>query len=167
MPNVACKICKKKFYAKPHWLKQGWGKYCSSVCQYEGRKQGKIIKCFICDTERYRPKGVLKKSKSGKYFCGKSCQTRWRNIVFTGEKHANWKHGKYAYRSVLARHNVEKICTLCATKDKRVLAVHHIDHNHANNILKNLTWLCHNCHFLVHHDIKEQKKLKEYLVPIA
>ena len=64
---------------------------------------------------------------------------------------SNWKDGMYAYRSVLTRHKVSAKCTLCGTKDKRVLAVHHVDENRKNNKVENLRWLCHNCHHLVHY----------------
>jgi predicted HNH restriction endonuclease len=51
---------------------------------------------------------------------------------------------------------------LCGKDDKRIIAVHHIDKNRSNNKLKNLAWLCYNCHFLVHHysEIREKFLLK-------
>ena len=159
MPVDQCKICEKTFYAKPSWIKNGGGKYCSKTCHYQGLKTGKIMTCFICNKKTYKSPKILRKSKSKKYFCSKSCQTKWRNSIFIGEKHANWKHGKSSYRSVLLRNKIPKICRLCGTKDFRVLLVHHIDSNKINNQLKNLTWLCHNCHFLVHHYDEERGKI--------
>jgi hypothetical protein len=105
-------------------------------------------------------------SKSKKYFCSKSCQTRWRNsMIYIGENHPNWKNGGARhYRDILRRSRQKEICGLCKTTDKRILAVHHIDHNHANNKLENLAWLCHNCHYLIHHHPDEHQKL---MVPIA
>lgn len=164
MPTVRCKMCAALFYAKPSWLKHGYGKYCSARCQYEGRKNGKIINCFICGTVTYKPRKVIKRSKSKKYFCSKSCQTKWRNTEFVGLKHANWKSGRYAYRSILKRHKVPAVCVLCRTTDSRVLATHHIDHNRINNTRNNLAWLCHNCHFLVHHYSVEKDAFAETLV---
>lgn len=159
MTVVSCKICAKKFNAKPFWIKKGYGKYCSPKCQYEGRKNGKLVPCHICGKEAYKTQKELRVSKSKKYFCTKSCQTRWRNSEFTGNKHANWKTGAHAYRSVLKRHKVPQICGLCRTRDPRILAVHHIDRNRRNNDLGNLIWLCHNCHFLVHHYDDERARL--------
>lgn len=60
---------------------------------------------------------------------------------------------------MLGRNKIPKICTLCKTEDSRILAVHHIDKNRRNNDLKNLIWLCHNCHFLVHHYDVEREKI--------
>lgn len=159
MPTVKCRCCSKEFYSKPSWIRKGFGKFCSALCHHESQKNGEIVNCFICKKKTYKTLKALKSSKSRKYFCGKSCQAKWRNTEFIGEKHANWTTGEYAYRSILRRHKIVQVCTLCRTKDVRVLAVHHIDENHYNNDVQNLTWLCHNCHFLVHHDNLEKQKL--------
>ena len=163
MPVKNCRICKKEFYTKPNWLKRGWGKYCSSKCQHEDLKNGKIVPCAICNKETYKTLKALKHSKSKKYFCSKSCQTKWRNAFYVGEKHNNWKHGLFAYQSVLTRNKIPKVCTRCKTKDTRVLAVHHLDKNRKNNTLKNLIWLCNNCHFLIHHYNEERINLMRIL----
>lgn len=159
-----CKTCNKTFYAKPFWLKQGYGKYCSPDCQYAGMRKGKEKPCFICGKVTYKKQKQLKGSKSGKFFCSKSCQTKWRNQLYIGEKHANFTTGMNSYRSVLGRHKVPKSCKLCKTTDARVLAVHHIDKNRKNNRLSNLAWLCHNCHFLVHHDEESREKFMAAIV---
>ncbi len=153
-----CKICDKEFKTKPFFVKNGGGKYCSVVCHHIGLRNGVLKKCFVCSRETYKKAVQIKRSKSGKFFCSKSCQTKWRNQEFVGEKHANWKNGLSAYRSVLARNKIIPVCVLCDGKDRRVLAVHHIDKDRKNNNVANLAWLCHNCHFLVHHDITERQK---------
>ena len=159
MPIVRkCLICDKSFVTKNFFIKRGQGKYCSRDCKYVSTRKGKMVECYLCKKEIYRPPKQIKGSKSKKYFCDKSCQTTWRNQVFVGPKHANWKHGLSSYQSVLRRHKIPEICNLCKTKDSRVLAVHHIDRNRKNNKVTNLAWLCHNCHFLVHHDINEKQK---------
>lgn len=151
MPIVKCKICSKEFYGKPFFLKKGQAKYCSSRCMHVASKTGELVKCFICEKETYKTKKELRVSKSKKYFCSKSCQTKWRNTEFIGEKHSNWKGGEFTYRDILKRNKTPEICKICSNKDSRVLAVHHIDKNHKNNKIGNLVWLCHNCHHLVHH----------------
>ena len=163
MPIVRCKLCSKKFYGKPYFLKIGQAKYCSPACQYKSRRQGRNFTCGICGKEFYRALGRLKKSKSGKFFCSKSCQTIWRNQEFVGTKHPNWKTGLSTYRSVLSKHEIPKLCVLCRAKDKRVLAAHHIDKDRKNNHISNLSWLCHNCHFLVHHHKDESLKFMKNL----
>ncbi len=165
MPILNCKVCDKEFYVKPSHLLRGDGKYCSNKCAGISRLRGRFVKCFMCKKDAWkRPKALLH-SKSGKFFCGKSCQTVWRNTVrFIGPEHPNWKGGEFTCRLIMARSNTPCICKRCGEEDKRVLAVHHIDKNRLNNSLKNLVWLCHNCHFLVHHDKEEKDKFMEVLV---
>ena len=164
MPIIKnCKICHKEFNIKPCHEKAGYGVYCSRACHY-GDKKGNIVQCSTCGTDVYKTIGEIKRSKSKKYFCDKSCQTKWRNVFFSKEKHANWKDGSNSYRSVMRRSGTPQICKLCGLDDSRVLAVHHIDKNRKNNKLDNLVWLCHNCHHLVHYDNVTKKKLMEVLV---
>jgi hypothetical protein len=161
MIKVFCKTCKKQFYAKPSWIKNGFGKYCSRACCYKGIRKGKIVQCFICNKDVYKQRKALSRSKSKKFFCGKSCQTIWRNsIVNIGVNHPNWKGGKHiSYRNILQNNKIPKICLLCGNPDKRVLAVHHIDENRRNNNIKNLIWICYNCHALVHNYREEKERL--------
>lgn len=158
MPETICRICSKKFYAKPSHLKRGWGMYCSRGCQHKSLLKGKLVKCAVCAKKIWRIPKDFKNSKSKKFFCGKHCQTIWRNQFFSGPKHPNWKNGENVqYRKILINNNVKRICNICGNKDKRVLVVHHLDKNHRNNDVKNLTWLCLNCHYLVH---KHNENLK-------
>ena len=159
-----CLICKKSFYTKPSWVKNGGGKYCSLICKYKDSKKGKDIPCFICGKVVYHPKGRIEKSKSKKYFCSKSCQTTWRNTEYIGVKHANFKDGRSTYRDVLTRNKISTVCLLCKNKDKRVLAGHHLNKDRNDNRVENLVWLCHNCHHLVHHYGGEAKKLMVAIV---
>ncbi len=158
-----CRTCNKSFRTKPYWVKIGGGIYCSLHCKYQGTRKGKIVKCDTCGEEVYRQKRFIDRTKSGKLFCSKSCQTVWRNQEYSGTKHPNWKHGTSMYRSFLLKSKIEQKCRLCKTQDKRVLAVHHLDKNRQNNKLNNLVWLCHNCHFLVHHDSLEKLRLQNLL----
>lgn len=164
MPTVACKICSTDFYAKPFWIIKGYGKYCSSKCQHQGRRAGEDKPCHICGKISYKKKRQLDNSETGFFFCGKSCQTKWRNSFFVGSKHANWKDGNASYRSVMLKHDIPQICRLCKTEDLRILAVHHIDRDRKNSSLSNLAWLCHNCHFLLHHYKDVEEKFMEALV---
>ncbi len=152
MPIVKCKHCHKSFYAKPSWIKCGSGKYCSRECHYVDKRKGKFVHCEICGKELWRKPQHIRRSKSKKFFCGKSHQTLWRNKVFSGKNHPNWKTGEnIEYRKILTNEGVKQICKRCGEKDKRIIVAHHIDKNRKNNIAQNLVWLCLNCHFLIHH----------------
>lgn len=158
MPYVKCKICSNLFYARPAHLKNNWGIFCSIECKGISQKTGKCVKCFTCGRNIYRTPKNLSSSKSTKYFCSKSCQTKWRNKEFSGFRHGRWIGGYSTYRKLLKNSNSKHICVLCKTRNTKVLAVHHVDGNHRNNILNNLAWLCHNCHHLVHRDKVEKQK---------
>lgn len=81
-------------------------------------------------------------------------------MVYIGSRHPNWTGGRNVnYRKILTRAKVAAVCGICNARDERVLAVHHKDHNHKNNKILNLLWLCHNCHFLVHHHESERQKI--------
>lgn len=163
MVKVVCKICGESFETKPYFIKKGQGVYCSNTCHYQDKK-GKKVNCFVCGKEIYREISKILKSKSGKFFCNKSCQTKWRNKEFSGEKSLMWKGGESTYRKVMMKSLVVKRCLLCGERDKRVLVVHHIDQNRKNYKVENLVWLCHNCHYLVHHDRVEMQKFMVNMV---
>lgn len=149
---MRCQLCRNSFYVKPSHQKLGWGKYCSVQCRNKARLEGKRVKCAVCRKELYRSLAQIKHSKSGSFFCSKSCQTKWRNHYFIEEKHPNWQSGINAYRKILLRTGKVPACIACGVDDIRVLAVHHLDHNRKNNTKSNLSWVCLNCHYLIHHD---------------
>lgn len=164
MPLVKCKICNSDFYPRPSHVKRGWGIYCSRDCKHIGAQIKTELNCSICGILISKTPSQIKRSKSTKYFCGKSCQTKWRNIEFSGEKHVGWRGGVSTYRDILLGNKKIPECGICNRRDFRILAVHHIDENHANNYRDNLARLCHNCHYLVHHDkVEKQKFLKRQL----
>src|SRR3989344_7312102 len=115
--TLSCGRCDKNFSAKPSHIALGFGKYCSRNCSSLSQRNGKEVACDLCHTKVYRPAGRKKKAKSGKYFCTKKCQTLWRNQIYVGEKHGNWKHGRASYRSVLGRAKRKETCEVCKTDD--------------------------------------------------
>jgi hypothetical protein len=150
MPYVDCKICSSKFYAKPRHLKIGWGKYCSTICQYKAQTTGELKNCEVCLKPVWRTKSQLAHSKTGRVFCSKTCHTVCKNRGLVREKHPKWKGGENIYRKIVAEHKVPEVCSHCGTTDKRVLLVHHVDQNRKNNDIVNLIRLCRNCHYIVH-----------------
>ena len=133
-------------------MSYGWGKYCSLQCSHRSQLKGKYFNCLVCKKLCYKTPSQQLRSKSKNFFCSKSCQTKWRNGFFFGEKHANWKNGKGIYRKILIKTGVKKVCAICQINNIHVLNAHHIDHNRDNNKPSNLIWLCLNCHHLVHID---------------
>lgn len=159
MTIVSCEICSKEFYTKPSWLKNGSGKFCSRICSSLAKRKGKNIKCFSCGKEAYKPLKDLNNSKSKNYFCSKKCSLSWNNSLHFGDNSVNWKGGRFSYKKILERTDLPKRCVLCEKNNIKILSVHHLDQNRSNNDVKNLVWLCQNCHFLVHHYSEEKQKL--------
>jgi len=62
MPVVRCKLCNRRFYAKPSWIKSGGGKYCSRKCQYASYRKGRVVSCFICGKRVYKITAVSEES---------------------------------------------------------------------------------------------------------
>jgi hypothetical protein len=149
-PNKKCNICGKPFYVKPYFLKKGHGKYCSRECQFKGQLKGKFVECDECGKTVWKMPHDIRHSVSQKFFCSKSCQTVWRNKLFSGPNHPFWTGGLDKYRIVLIENNIPMICKECGLDDKRVLVAHHKDGNRKNKDVNNLEWLCRNCHYLAH-----------------
>lgn len=165
MPIHKCIVCHNDFYVKPIHERKGWGIFCSRDCKKIGTQKRKTLNCFICNKLIYKTASQIEHSKSGNYFCGKSCQTKWRNVEYSGNKHLGWKGGLSVYRKIMLKSGSRTECALCHKTDPRVLAVHHIDQNHSNLMLGNLVWLCHNCHYLIHHDKLEKQRFMGILRP--
>ena len=163
MPTHKCKICQNKFYVKPSHVKNGLGIFCSRSCKNKEAQDRKVFNCFVCNKLVYKTLSQIKRSKSSKFFCGKSCQTKWRNIEYSGNRHAGWKGGMSIYRKMMLESETLIKCRICNQKDLRILAVHHIDQDHSNTNLNNFEWLCHNCHYLVHHDKLEKQRFNRSL----
>lgn len=152
MPDTKCAICGKNFYAKPRHLKIGWGKYCSNRCKYTAQRKGKIVDCSNCGKKIYRGLADFSDSKSGLFFCNKSCHCSWTNKnLHLGVNHPQWVSGENSYKQSFFRSFTgEKKCMRCGIKDERVLIIHHKDKNRRNNAINNLELLCCNCHYLKH-----------------
>lgn len=159
MKNVICDFCGQQFKKKKSQLKLSIKHYCSIHCSEQGRRKGKTIECFTCNKIIYKPLKDLKNSKSGKCFCGRICSNVWIGKQQRTENNPNWTGGLSSYKDLLKRTNTKQFCVLCKKDNHKILCVHHIDRNRKNNNVRNLIWLCRNCHFLIHHYKKEANRL--------
>src|SRR3989338_4406498 len=124
MPAVSCKWCSSEFYAKPNWLRVGFGKYCSRVCSGLAHRKGQKVQCATCKAEVYKSLKSIKGSQSGKLFCSKKCCLVWHNSYFVRERHGNWKTGEFSYKRHVLRNGITVYCRLCRKTDPRILLVH-------------------------------------------
>lgn len=149
---TVCALCNKEREREKklvnYYKKNNWQFFCSKTCQYKSRLTGNHIKCGVCSKDIYRR--IKQKSKSGKYFCSRSCATVFNNSLKVGSKHPNFKDGlTEAYRKKAFSFYKTK-CELCSYSIKEVLQVHHIDKNRSNNKVENLVILCPTHHREIH-----------------
>ncbi|MFA5934392.1 MAG: HNH endonuclease signature motif containing protein [Candidatus Paceibacterota bacterium] len=162
MKEIVCDICKKKFKRKLSQINYSINHYCSKTCHYEARRLGIYTKCANCNNLVYKKLKDVLLSKNKKFFCSKKCSNKVIGQMYSRENHPNWKDGEFSYKEYMNKQDVEKKCVLCKKENPLVLVVHHLDKNRRNNDLKNLIWLCYNCHFLVHHYKEESDKMLKY-----
>lgn len=148
--------CGKSFRAKPCIVAMGEAKYCSKSCASQGLKRGKTVECHACGMLVYRSPSQLSGSKTGTYFCGPGCRSRWNEKVMpAAEQHPNWKGGKSNYRSrAFVKYGKQCASPSCILRQhgvsvaSKMLDVDHIDNNRSNNEIENLQVLCVWCHAL-------------------
>jgi hypothetical protein len=160
----SCLVCSGEFDRPPDTLPGEWQFHCCQQCLKWGVLTGEIKQCHHCGRRIYRRQADIRKSRSNLFFCDHSCRASWTNSLRAGENHPNWKQGGGAYRDILIRSGVRPVCERCRNEDPRVLAVHHLDQDRANNRLDNLVWMCHNCHHLIHHFLQE---MDEFMATLA
>lgn len=152
MLSVKCDTCNSDFEKESKYVKDGKKNYCCKKCQNKGQRKGKYFECSYCGEEVYRSPAEIKKSKSGNFFCNKSCSNSYGNIHYrNAENSPNWKDGSKSYRERAFKEYDNK-CNKCGFDKKAALQVHHIDENRSNNKLENLEILCANCHCMIHYE---------------
>lgn len=125
--------------------------YCGLKCSK--RKEWNWIKCNKCH-KKFAIRPSHKKSKSGFYYCSRSCSAGANNTIYkTKENHPNWIDGRGSYRSVGLSEN----CHDCGETRYYLLVVHHINKNRAQNEEDNLVTLCLNCHGMRHLIVRDGK----------
>ena len=138
-----CQNCGNQFETFPCEVKKGHAKFCSRRCAtiyknthfnpaWDKDVKEKISRNHAdvsgCKNPMYMRRG---KDAPG-YIDGRNS--------FDGE----------TYRRILSASGKEKKCSICGTVDG--LQVHHIDGNHKNNSIENLSWVCVHCHMTVAHE---------------
>lgn len=144
----SCKFCNKSFLAEIKEVNRGNGKFCSLKCssKYKRPKEPNT-ECATCGKELYRTKYQIKRSRSGLFFCDRTCLKKAQKLDGINEIHPPHYGSKINYRSICFRHH-DKKCVVC--DEGNIVAVHHYDHNHNNNDPANLVPLCPTHHQYVH-----------------
>lgn len=152
IPKV-CKYCEQEFVAPLVEHKKGRALFCSRNCSAAwGNLQRRQIQtpnciCSGCGILFYKNDSKKKNSKSGLYFCNRLCKDRAQRIGgLAAIQPPHYGTSLQDYRA-LAFRNLPNECSICGyDRYTRVLEVHHLDGDHSNNSLSNLTILCPTCH---------------------
>jgi len=137
-----CLFCKKTLVKQDKESKTQYinRKYCNRKCYSDSHGTIKT-NCNNCGKPVSRNLAEVKKSKSGKLFCSRSCSSSVANKLRNGAKNPNYLNGKGSYRQKALNYYKNK-CEICGYDIIDVLEVHHIDSNRNNNNLSNLKILC-------------------------
>lgn len=154
---IKCLECKKEKEVRTSEILRGFGKFCSMSCSakhtHRIKKEKRInnCKCSYCNIEFYKSESSKKQSKSGLFFCNRSCKDNAQRLGGLKEiQPPHYNTGVHNYRSIAYR-KYRRICNRCGYKDHpEILQVHHKDRNRNNNKVENLEILCPNCHQIEH-----------------
>ena len=158
MISKECEQCGTAFEARCADLKRGRARFCSRKCSGAHRSANTIekepnVECAKCGKGFYKTESKQKKSKSGLFFCTRTCKDSAQTIGNGGIKKIMPPHygNGNNYRRICFSHH-KKECIICG--EDKVVAVHHYDENHNNNDLNNLIPLCPTHHLYVHSKYK-------------
>lgn len=154
-----CKHCTNTFEASSKEHNRGNALFCSKGC-FKLYKRPKINKepnviCSNCNVAFYKTTSKMQNSKSGLFFCSRSCKDNAQKLGGIKEIQP-YHYGTISkdnpdhYRRIAFANYLHK-CNRCNyDKHKSILEVHHIDRNRMNDDIANLEILCANCHLEEH-----------------
>lgn len=142
-----CGFCGKNFICRatrPH-------KCCSVKCKYKLKTINNTlkVKCAYCNDVVIKKLSELDNSKSGLYFCDRSCKEKAQKIGGIREIMPPHYGTSRSYKSLIKETENPK-CAGCPESRRYLLCVHHIDGNHENDNIKNIEIVCWNCHIKRH-----------------
>lgn len=151
-----CEKCGKPFLALQKYLNRKGkrhARFCGIGCANAARKRAKEpnLSCAQCGMPFFRNASHQANSKSGIYFCSRSCKEIAQRLDGIKAIHPP-RYGKseVIYRDKALRAYGSKCLGCGYDAHVKVLEVHHRDRNRKNNAIGNLAVLCRNCHTEVH-----------------
>lgn len=128
--QVTCQLCEKEFTHKG---------------------TGRVMYCRDCRRQKQKERVIAHRVKQGALrelgIGSGGWQQTGRNSTTLSQSGIVNHQTEYLERCYL-KFNGEKACVICSTT--RSIHVHHIDHDHMNNSVDNLTYLCSTCHIRHH-----------------
>lgn len=147
--KINCAYCGKEFLREKRWAIKNKNNFCCVKHSNLAKQTRENVNCAHCGKEFWMAPARKRKSKSGLFFCSKSCKAKEQR--FEGKIS---QHIKVAPRDfILKKYNYS--CANCGYNEyKELLEVHHIDRNRNNNKVENFICLCVMCHTAIHRNVK-------------
>lgn len=141
--NAKCIRCGKDFYARPSFIKKGWGKYCSISCGKLRVKYPILKNCLLCGEQFIIADGSYSKKK----YCSSSCAAKLNNKSRKGIK---YKGKRSAKKYLISKYG--HVCMIPNCNYAVTLDIHHIKYRSkgGDNDFGNCLLLCPNHHREVH-----------------
>lgn len=148
-----CKFCNKEFQAPLKEHNRGKAHFCSQSCASSGKRTNHQhnLKCACCSATFYRAISKHANSKSGLFFCSRTCKDKGQSMQFGLVQIWPDHYGTTQnYRQIALKDQPHK-CNRCGYNEHpEILQVHHADRDRTNNSIQNLEVLCPNCHRVEH-----------------
>lgn len=146
--EVTCMKCGILFLKRTSLIKEKGNNFCSTSCSSLFKRNRVSLICAHCQIEFERPKSDLNNSKTGTYFCSRTCKDKGQSYI---EKifPDHYKGNSYRVKALALLGEKCKICGY--SENVLALEVHHKDRSRDNNDISNLEVLCCNCHRIYHH----------------
>lgn len=115
--------------------------------------------CAYCKASILRTRVQKQRSRSGLFFCSRTCGNRYK-----AANHGRWnienpKNHRGRSKKILEKAN--NACQKCGyDDDPRMLDIHHHDEDHSNNSWDNLRCACVWCH------VKHHRKVEKLDLPV-
>lgn len=156
-----CEQCGTNFLVRKNF--ETTQKFCSRRCRDIAKQERIKTSCAYCGKQFFITKSKFNHSKSGLHFCcreHKDISQRLSVNIGLTPNHYGTGSGVHSYRKWAFNEYPHK-CAICGwCEDERILEVHHVDENRANNEITNLIILCPICHRYISLSIYTLSELK-------
>ena len=162
--EVKCRFCSNAFVTRADQP----AKYCSRSCGYEDKKRRVQLECAQCGKSFDRKIRHTKGSKSGLFFCTRTCKDEAQKLGGIKEiqpPHFGTASGEPRISIYRAKFTEDDLaCSRCGYKEfSSCVEIHHLDHDRSNNEKSNLIPLCCNCHQAYHRGRIDKTEIKDLL----
>jgi len=120
--DVNCCFCKRSFNRTVRRdneaKKYGWNAYCSKNCERSGKSKKIGVNCSKCGSSVMISDSIYRKSKSGNFFCNRSCSAKFNNKKREMKEETKDKIRKSLVRKAEKRgcKSLDTICPVCAVE---------------------------------------------------